>query len=102
MTAVGVERIVTAGARSTLTISETTILTSAVVAVMLALTAIGATSAGQRPGGTSRMGLHLSLAVATMAFGLGVRFASPVTVLAPPVTLIVVIAGCASRSSACR
>ena len=82
---VGIQRIVTAASRATLTTAEAVILTGAVTSVMLAMTAIGATSAGRRRRGLSGIMQHVALAFATLAIG-------PVGHFGSPVTLIIVIA----------
>ena len=78
---VGVQRIVTAAARDTLTTTESTILTSAVATVMLALTIIGATSAARRHRNHSRLAPHLTLTLITLGIGLGLGLRGPATLI---------------------
>ncbi len=82
---VGVQRIVTAASRTTLTIPEATILTSAMTLVMLALTAIGITSGGRRLN-SSRASISIALAMMTALLG------AVASTLASPVVLIILIA----------
>ena len=82
---VGVQRIVTAASRATLTATEATVLTGAIASVMLAMTAIGAASAGGRRNDSFGIMQNVALAAATLAIGLVGHFGSPVG-------LIVVIA----------
>ena len=78
---VGVQRIVTAAARTDLMMAETTILAGAVATVMLAMTAIGATSAGRPRGDRAGVRRHVAVAAATMALGLGGHLAAPAAVV---------------------
>lgn len=83
---VGIERIVTAASRAALGTIDALILTGAVTLVMLALTAIGATSAGRQRAASASSAGHLAIAATTLAIGLiGPRES--------PVVLIVTIAG---------
>jgi low temperature requirement protein LtrA len=78
---VGVQRIVTAASRATLTTAESTILVGAMTAVMLAMTAIGATSAGRwRPTSFGVM-QNVGLAAATLAIGIVGHFESPLVLI---------------------
>jgi low temperature requirement protein LtrA len=79
---VGVERIVTAASKHILSNTESVILTSAVAAVMLALTVIGRTSAARRRSGASGIPQSLALAAATLAVGVTGRFIVPVALIA--------------------
>ena len=83
---VGIQRIVTAASRAALTATETLTLTSAITVVMLAMTAIGATSAGRQRSGSSSVTQNLVLAAATLTIGIVGQFESPVV-------LIITIAG---------
>jgi low temperature requirement protein LtrA len=85
VTGVGVHRIVAAALRAAVTIGEATILTSAAVVVMLAMTAIGVASAGRRH--KSRTAVkNLALCAATLTAGIIVGAESPLA-------LIITIAG---------
>jgi hypothetical protein len=64
VTGVGVQRIVTAASKSTLTVTESIILTGAVGLVMLAMTVIGWTSAGRRRHTRASLGQSLGLTTA--------------------------------------
>ncbi|MGH8637291.1 MAG: low temperature requirement protein A [Burkholderiales bacterium] len=78
---VGVQRIVTAASRATLTTTEATILASAMTAVMLAMTTIAAASAGRwRPWSFGVM-QNLALAAATLAIGIVGHFESPLALI---------------------
>ena len=66
---VGVQRIVTAASRATLTMAEAAILTGATTIVMLAMTAIGAASAGRRRHDSIAVGLNVALALAMLVIG---------------------------------
>src|SRR6266545_2866631 len=83
---VGVQRIVTAASRDTLSTAETTILTSAVATVMLALTVIGAASAARHHREHARLIPHVALALITLGIGVGVG-------LRVPATLVVLLTG---------
>ena len=78
----GVERIVTAASKHTLTASESLILSSAVATVMAAMTAIDWTSAGHRRHVASGIPRNLALAGATLAIGVTGRFTVPVLLVA--------------------
>jgi len=67
---VGVQRSVTAASRFSLSAVESTILTTAVAAIMLAMTIIAATSASQRAKRSGATIPHLSLTVATLTIGM--------------------------------
>ena len=79
---VGVERIVTAASKYTLSESESLILASAVATVMAAMTTIGWTSAGRRRHAASGIPRSVALAAATLAVGLTGRFTVPVMLIA--------------------
>jgi low temperature requirement protein LtrA len=84
---VGVQRIVTAASRATLTTAESTILVGAMAAVMLAMTTIGATSAGRRRPTSYGVVQNVGLAGATLAIGIVGHFESPLVMIALIVTL---------------
>jgi low temperature requirement protein LtrA len=79
---VGVERIVTAASKYTLSGSESIILTSAVAMVMLAMSAIGWTSASRRRADRPIVTIGIALAAATLAVGVSGWFTVPVTLIA--------------------
>ena len=79
---VGVERIVTAASKYTLSGNESLILASSVAMVMAAMTAVGWTSTGRRPHASSRIPQSFALAAATLAIGLTGRFTLPVLLIA--------------------
>jgi low temperature requirement protein LtrA len=79
---VGVERIVTAASKYTLSGAESIILTSAVAIVMLAMSAIGWTSASRRRKDRPIVTMGIALAAATIAVGLSGWFTVPVTLIA--------------------
>jgi len=83
---VGIQQIVTAASRATLTTTDARILTGAITSVMLAMTAIGAASAGRPGGGSSGVTQHLLLAGATLTIGMVGHVESPAV-------LIIMIAG---------
>jgi low temperature requirement protein LtrA len=78
---VGVQRIVTAASRAVLTTTEASILTGAIGAVMLAMTAIGWTSAGRRHHSVARAVQSIALAAATLSLAIVGRFESPVVLI---------------------
>jgi low temperature requirement protein LtrA len=84
---VGVQRIVTAASRATLTTAESSILVGAITAVMLAMTTIGATSAGRRRPTSFGVMQSVGLAAATLAIGIVGRFESPLVLILLIVTL---------------
>lgn len=84
---VGVQRIVTAASRARLTTAESTILVGAMTAVMLAMTTIGATSAGRRRPTSFGVMQNVGLAVATLAIGIVGHFESPLVLILLIVTL---------------
>lgn len=98
---VGVQRIVTAASRATLTTTETTILASAMTAVMLAMTIICATSVGRRRPAWFGVVQNVALAAATLAIGIVGRFESPLALIVLIVTLCLAQLGVAlsERSS---
>jgi low temperature requirement protein LtrA len=79
---VGVERIVTAASKYSLSGNESLILTSAVATVMAAMTAIGWTSAGRRRHAASGIPRSVALVAATLAVGLTGWFTVPVLLIA--------------------
>ncbi len=85
----GIQRIVTAALHATLPSTDALILTGAITLVMLALTAIGATSSGRQRSGSSRVSQNLLLAAATLAIGIAMagRVASPVVLIVTMATL---------------
>jgi low temperature requirement protein LtrA len=98
---VGVQRIVTAASRATLTTTETTILASAMTAVMLAMTIISATSVGRRRPAWFGVMQNIALAAATLVVGIVGHFESPLALVALIVTLCLAQLGVAlnGRSS---
>ena len=78
---VGVHRIVTAASRTMLEPPESLILTSAIAVVMIAMTAIGATSAGRGSHRWTGSIGHLVIAAVTIAMGTVGHFASPVALV---------------------
>jgi low temperature requirement protein LtrA len=78
---VGVQRIVTAASRATLTTAESTILVGAMTAVMLAMTTIGATSAGRRRPTPFGVMQNVGLAAATLTIGILGHFESPLVLI---------------------
>jgi low temperature requirement protein LtrA len=79
---VGVERIVTAASKYALTGGESIILASAVAIVMLAMSAIGWTSASRRHMERQVFTWSLALAAVTLAVGLSGWFTVPVMLIA--------------------
>jgi hypothetical protein len=77
----GIQRIVTAASRAALTTTETLLLTGAITVVMLAMTAIGATSAGGQRRGSSSVTRNLMLAAATLTIGIVGQLESPVVLI---------------------
>jgi len=80
VTGVGVHRIVTAASRATVTVGEASIVTWAAVAVMLAMTTIGAASAGHKQGLSTVTG-NVALSAATLIIGLLVGAEAPTTLI---------------------
>jgi low temperature requirement protein LtrA len=80
VTGVGVHRIVTVASRAAVTTGETTILTWAAVAVMLAMTTIGAASAGHKHRSSTVTG-NVALSAATLIIGLLVGAEAPTTLI---------------------
>jgi len=78
---VGIQRIVTAASRAALMPTEAFMLTGAATVVMLAMTAIGATSAGRRRHGFSGITNNILFAAATLTLGTVGRFESPVALI---------------------
>jgi low temperature requirement protein LtrA len=78
---VGVQRIVTAASRATLTTAESTILVGAMTAVMLAMTTIGATSEGRRRPTSFGVMQNVGLAAATLTIGILGHFESPLVLI---------------------
>lgn len=78
---VGVQRIVTAASRATLTTTEATILVSAVTVVMLAMTTIGATSSGERRPTSLGIAQNVALAAATLPIGILGHLESPLALI---------------------
>jgi low temperature requirement protein LtrA len=78
---VGVQRIVTAASRATLTTHEATILVSAMTVVMLAMTTIGATSSGERRPTSFGIMQNVALAAATVATGIVGHLESPLALI---------------------
>jgi low temperature requirement protein LtrA len=89
VTGVGVQRIVTAAAHDNLSPPEALILTSAATVVMVAMSVIGACTASPRPSTSSRLIVHVAIAVTVFAIGAGARFAMPVAMI------LLVASGCA-------
>jgi len=85
VTGVGVQRIVTAASRYALTPTDAALLAGAAATAMLAMTTIGAASAGRRTRGRRQIGAHVAVACATLACGAAAS-------LATPLLLIVVVA----------
>jgi hypothetical protein len=83
---VGVQRIVTAASRATITTAEATILTGAVAAVMLAMTTIGAMSVGRRRDAFAIV-TNILLAASTLALGVLGYVESPVAAMVLIATL---------------
>lgn len=79
---VGVERIVTAASKYTLSGSEPIMLAGAVATVMLAMTTIGWTSVGRRRHRSAGIPQSLAVAAATLAIGLTGLFTVPVMLIA--------------------
>ena len=88
-----VQRIVTAASRATLTTTEATILTGAVTCVMVAMTAIGAASAGRGRHDSFRIMQNVALAAAMLAIGVFGHLGSPVALI------IVIAALCLAQLS---
>lgn len=80
VTGVGLRRIVTAASRTALEPIEPLILTSALAAVMTAMTVVGAASASRRRQPVGWIP-HLTLAAVTIATGNIVRLTSPVALI---------------------
>jgi low temperature requirement protein LtrA len=78
---VGVQRIVTAASRASLTASETAILAGAVTTAMLAITVIARTSAAHRTRGPSRGTRNLVVAAAALALAFTGSWNAPVLLI---------------------
>jgi len=78
---VGIQRIVTAAARATMTTGESTILTSAMTAVMFAMTVISACSADHHASQWRSIGAQVAIATLTLSVGLAGRFEAPVALI---------------------
>jgi low temperature requirement protein LtrA len=79
---VGIQRIVTAASRATLTTTEGAILTGAATTVMLAMSAIAAASAGRWRRASSTMSRGIALGLAMSVIGSIVKsFGSPVVMV---------------------
>jgi low temperature requirement protein LtrA len=79
---VGIERIVTAASRATLTTTEGVILTGAATVVMVAMSAIGTASAGRRLRISAATSRSMALALAMLVVGCTVSgFGSPVAMV---------------------
>ena len=83
---VGIQRIVTAASRATLTTTEGAILTGAATIVMIALSAIGTASGGRRHRVASVVSRSMTLTAAMLLVG------SVVSGFGSPVAMVVVIA----------
>lgn len=81
VTGVGIQRIVTAASRATLTPPEAAILTGGLASVMLALIAIDATSAARRGRTIGATTVSLLLVAATLALGLAGALRSPIVIV---------------------
>jgi low temperature requirement protein LtrA len=90
VTGVGIQRIVTAASRATLTPPEAVILTGGLAAVMLAMIAIDATSATHRGRTIGATTVSLLLVAATLALGLAGGLTSPVVIV---VTMAILCVG---------
>ena len=104
---VGVQRIVTAASRATLTTAESTILVGATAAAMLAMTAIGAASPGRRRPTSFTVMQNVELAAATLAIGMVGHLESPFVLIVLIATLClaqlgVALSGRASTASMAR
>ena len=84
---VGIQRIVTAASRATLTTTEGAILTGAATIVMFAITIIGATSASRRRCNSLTISGNVALALGMLVIGWVARG------LGSPVVMVIVIAG---------
>jgi low temperature requirement protein LtrA len=82
VTGVGLQRIVTAASHTPLTTSESMILACGATCVMVAMTAIGATSASARGSDWVRLLRHGSFAAAMLGIGVFGRLESPVVLVA--------------------
>ena len=78
---VGVQRIVTAAARHDLSAGESALLTGAVATVMIAMTVIGAASAGRRHHAGRRVVPHVLIAMLTLAVGATGAISTPVVLV---------------------
>lgn len=78
---VGIQRIVTAAAKATMTMSEAAILTSALATVMLAMAVVSACSADHRKASARTIVIHVVIAALMLAIGLMGRFAQPVALI---------------------
>ena len=97
---VGVQRIVTAASRATLTTAESTILVGATAAAMLAMTAIGAASPGRRRPTSFRVVQNVGLAAATLAIGMVGHLESPLVLIVLIATLCLAQLGVALNGRA--
>ena len=97
---VGVQRIVTAASRATLTTAESTILVGATAAAMLAMTAIGAASPGRRRPTSFRVVQNVGLSAATLALGMVGHFESPLILIVLIATLCLAQLGVALNGRA--
>ena len=77
---VGIQRIVTAASRATLTTTEGAILTTATV-VMIAMTVIGIASAGRRLRISSATSRSVALTLAMLVVGFTISIGSPVAMV---------------------
>jgi hypothetical protein len=83
---VGIQRIVTAASRATLTTTEGAILTGAAAVVMIAMSVIGTASAGRRLRISSATSRSTALTLAMLVIGF------IVSAFGSPVAMVVVIA----------
>ncbi|MEP7307452.1 MAG: low temperature requirement protein A [Acidobacteriota bacterium] len=75
---VGVQRVVTAAARTALATADATILAGAIATVMVAMTVIDATSFNRRPNGSVRVLQYLTFTAVTLTLALAGHIESPV------------------------
>jgi low temperature requirement protein LtrA len=81
ITGVGIQRIVTAASRSSLTPQESLILAGGAAGVMIAMTMIGAMSAGRTTSGRSIF-VHVGVALAVVAVGVITEISAPIGMIA--------------------
>jgi low temperature requirement protein LtrA len=81
ITGVGVQRLVTAASRATIEAPEVAILVSAMAAVMLAMTTIGAMSSGSARPSASGILRGAAIAALLLSVGLAGRFESPLSLI---------------------